>query len=215
MKQIMNILIIVLIVIAGIVIIKFWSGGESLKQDLKNESRPPINRKPTTLVENDKLIQVSNLKLEYLKKAITQYCNINNQSESGTLPSVVEYENNYFIFFPYNTDFENFCYFVNYIQYAHELCLKFDYKPKIKAWCTLDKHKWVRNEMIGKKAFIYIPSWDEEYDNVYLTTEDNTGYKMGFAVGETCQKLDRPASKFEERNNEFKEFKDRKTITFE
>jgi len=215
MKQIMNILIIVLIVIAGIVIIKFRFGGESLEQGLKNKSRPNINTKPTTLIENDKLIQVSNLKFEYLEKAITQYCNLNNQSEFGTLPSVVEKGNDYLIFFPYNTDFENFCYFVNYIQYAHELCLNSDYKPKIKAWCTLDKHKWVRDEMIGKKAFIYIPSWDEECDNVYLTTEDNAGYIMGFAVGETCKKLDRPASRFVERNYELENFKDKKIIVFE
>ncbi len=46
---------------------------------------------------------------------------------------------------------------------------------------------------------LYIPSDDKEYDNVYLTSSDNIGYKLGFAVGHETQLLDSPKIKFIEQ----------------
>ena len=43
---------------------------------------------------------------------------------------------------------------------------------------------------------LYIPSDDKEYDNIYLTTEDNKGYKLGFAVG-GLETLNIPKENFE------------------
>lgn len=45
---------------------------------------------------------------------------------------------------------------------------------------------------------LYIPPDDEEYDNVYMTTEDNIGYKVGFAVNEQKQLLENPVSSYSE-----------------
>jgi hypothetical protein len=52
---------------------------------------------------------------------------------------------------------------------------------------------------------LFIPYDDTEYDNVYLTTEDNIGYKLGFAVGHEKQILDFPKLNFVEPQIEIDE----------
>jgi hypothetical protein len=48
----------------------------------------------------------------------------------------------------------------------------------------------------NKKAVLFIPVDDTEHDNVYMTTSDNIGYKLGFAVGEQKQLLTSPERRF-------------------
>ena len=57
------------------------------------------------------------------------------------------------------------------------------------------------NEIVNKKVMLFIPSDDEDYDNVYLTTSENIGYKMGFAMGEEKQKLSSPRQTYVEPVN--------------
>lgn len=61
---------------------------------------------------------------------------------------------------------------------------------------------------------IFIPDWDDEHDNEYLTTQDNIAYKMGFALGHTSQKLDRPVKRFEESPIDLSKLSDREIIDF-
>ena len=115
------------LVVALFLIFKF--GFKSSKSDLNNVARPNEITKPTKLIDNDKIIIVKNLNLEYLKQAIEQYCNICNQTKFLVLPRLIILENQFVILFPYDIEFEQFCYFINYLKYAHELNLKSDYKP--------------------------------------------------------------------------------------
>jgi hypothetical protein len=120
------------------------------------------------------------------------------------------------ITFPYDIDFERYCYFINYLEKAHELCIKPDYKPDVKAWCsTKIGDAWMKDDLVNKKVMIYIPDWDEELDNVYLTTQDNIGYKMGFAIGEASQKLNRPVKRFEDNPIQLTRLMDKEKIDFE
>jgi len=189
-----TLIIIGIVIVAVILFIKF--GLVSSQTDLNNKKRP--NNKPTKLIDNDKIILVRNLKLEYLKKAIEQFCNASNQNSFLVLPRVTILENQFLITFPYDVDFEQLCYFINYLKYANELCLKPDYKPEIKAWCkTKESYSWMTNEITDKRVMIFIPDWDKEYDNVYLTTQDNLGFKMCFAIGSEHQKLEKPVYHYE------------------
>ena len=43
---------------------------------------------------------------------------------------------------------------------------------------------------------LFIPSDDTDHDNVFMTTVDNIGFKLGFAMGEEKQLLDGPKKKF-------------------
>jgi hypothetical protein len=208
-----TLIIIGVIVIAVILIFKF--GFKSSESDLKNTARPNDATKPSQPIDNDKIIVVKNLKLEYLKKAIEQYCNMANQNQFTALPRLILLENQFVILFPYDIDFDQFCYFINYLKYAHELSLKSDYKPEIRAWCrTKIGYAWMTDEIVNKNVMIFIPDWDKEYDNVYLTTQDNFGYKMCFAIGHEHQKLDKPVIQFDNMSLDLNILNDKEKIDF-
>jgi len=206
-------LIIGIIIVVGFLIYKFRF--KSSETDLKNTSRPDNMNKPTTIKANDKIILIKNLKFDYLKQAINQLCNMSNQKQYIVLPRLTVLNNEYVITFPYDIDFDQFCYFINYMKYAHELSLKPDYKPEIKAWCTTKPdYAWMTSEIADKTVMIYIPDWDKDYDNVYLTTQDNLGFKMGFALGEEHKKMDNPVLQFEKMPNDLS-LDNKETIDFE
>ncbi len=208
-------LIIIGVIVIAIILIRQF-GFKSTSQNLNSKIRPSDAQKPTKPIKNDKLILVKNVKLDYLKQAIEQFCNIYNQEAFIALPRLILLDNKFVITFPYNIDFERYCYFINYLENAHELCLQPDYKPDVKAWYTARLgDSWMKDDLVNKKVMIFIPDWDEEHDNVYLTTQDNLGYKMGFAVGEASQKLDRPAKRFEENPIDINNLTDKETIDFE
>ena len=56
----------------------------------------------------------------------------------------------------------------------------------------------MKGGIVNKKVMIYIPAEDEEHDNVYLTTEDNIGFKMGFGIGEAGRLLENPPMLYQE-----------------
>jgi hypothetical protein len=206
-------LIIGIIIVIGFLIFKF--GLKSSQSDLKNNTRPKDSNKPTSPIDNDKIVVIKNLKLDYLKQAIEQFCNMSNQNKYIALPRLTLLDNQFVITFPYDIEFDQFCYFINYLKYANDLSLKPDYKPEIKAWCTTKSgFAWMTDEIVNKSVMIFIPDWDKEYDNVYLTTQDNIGYKMGFAVGEEHHKLDKPVIQFDKVTFDLNILKDRETIDF-
>ena len=209
-----TLLIIGIIIVVGFLIFKF--GIKSSYSDLNNTVRSSDFRKPTLPIDNDKIIIVENLKLDYLKQAIEQLCNMSNQERYIALPRLTILDNQSVITFPYDIDFDQFCYFVNYLKYAHELSLKTDYKPEIKGWCTTKiGFAWMTDEIVNKNVMIYIPDWDKDYDNVYLTTQDNFGYKMGFSMGEEHLKLDKPVIPYDKMTIDLNTLKNRETIDFE
>lgn len=208
-------LIIIGVIIIAVVLI-FQFGLISSSADLTSKNRPSDKRKPSKLIENDKLILVKNIKLDYLKQAIEQFCNIYNQETYIAQPRLFLLDNKFVITFPYDIDFERYCYFINYLENAHDLSLQSDYNPDVKAWySTKIGDAWMKDDLANKKVMIFIPNWDDEHDNVYLTTQDNIGYKMGFALGHTSQKLDRPVKRFEENPIELTKLTDIETIDFE
>lgn len=181
-----------------------------------NKARPDDAQKPTKPVENDKIIVVSNLKFKYLKKVIEQFCNICNQQTFSVLPRVFILDKQYAITFPYNIDFDKFCYFINYFENAHEVGLLPEYKPEVKGWCTTKtEDKWITSDTADKKVMIYIPEWDEEYDNVFLTTQDNLCVKFVFALRGIHQKMENPALPFIENPIDLKRLGDMEGVEFE
>ena len=208
-----TLLIIGIIIVVGFLIFKF--GLKSSDSELKNTTRPSDSNKPITPIINDKVILIKNLKLDYLKQAIAQFCNMSNQKQFIALPRLTIIGNDFVITFPYDIEFDQFCYFVNYIKYAHELSLKADYKPEIKAWCTTKNgFAWMTDEIVNKSVMIYIPDWDKDYDNVYLTTQDNLGFKMGFAMGEEHKNMDKPVVQFEKMPIDLDTLKGKEMIDF-
>lgn len=185
-----------LLIIGGIIVAGFFLKSCISNNNSKNESRPNNVVMPSGKIENDKIVLIENVKLEDLKNAIQKFCNTYNQENLTALPLLtILSENKFVVTFPYDTDFATYCFFVNYMYYPNDII----YKPTIKAWTsTKQNDDWMTNEIINRKVMLYIPSDDKEYDNVYLTTSENIGYKMGFAMGEEKQKLNSPRQTYVE-----------------
>lgn len=186
-------------IIGGIVVVAFILKSCISNNNSKNESGTRNTVIPTEKNKNDKIVLIENIKLDDLKSAIQKFCNNYNQKELRVLPLLtVLSENKFVVTFPYDTDFVAYCYFVNYMYYPNDIF----YRPTIKAWTsTKQLDNWMTNEIVNKKVMLFIPSDDEDYDNVYLTTSENIGYKMGFALGEEKQKLSSPRQTYVEPIN--------------
>ena len=188
-----------LFIIGGILVVAFILKSCISNNNRKNKSRPKNAEIPTEKIQNDKIVLIENVKSEDLKNAIQKFCNNYNQENLTVLPLLTIFsENKFVITFPYDTDFGTYCYFINYMYYPNDIF----HKPIIKAWTsTKQNDDWMTNEIVNKNVMLFIPSDDKDYDNVYLTTSDNIGYKMGFAMGEEKQKLNNPRQTYVEPIN--------------
>jgi hypothetical protein len=200
-----------LFIIGGILVVAFILKSCISNNNSKNESRPKNAEIPTEKIQNDKIVLFENVKSEDLKNAIQKFCNNYNQEGLRALPLLtILSENKFVVTFPYDTDFATYCYFVNYMYYPNDIF----HKPIIKAWTsTKQNDDWMTNEIVNKKVMLFIPSDDKDYDNVYLTTSDNIGYKMGFAMGEEKQKLNNPRQTYIEPIN-LEELKGKEEIQY-
>jgi hypothetical protein len=156
--------------------------------------RPSQSTLPTQTKQNDKLIFVKGISHADLKRVLTGFCNMYNKESFQAQPRLTKLtEGEFAITFPYDIDFEIFCYFINYIEYPMELT----WSPDLTAWTTTkSSDTWIMEKSANKKAMLFIPTDDTEHDNVYMTTQDNIGYKLGFALGEEKQLLDTPKKRY-------------------
>ena len=183
--------------------------------DIQNTDRPQDAIKPPTTVKNDKLVVVNHVKLEELKLAIKQFCNLYNQQSYKALPSLtIIADREFVITFPYDIEFEIFCYFVNYLHYPHDIF----YQPNIRAWTTTSENdEWMKADIIGKCVMLYIPEDDQQHDNVHLTSSDNIGYKITFAkvMGEENQRQDKPSVSFQKPTRDLNSLSSNETLEFD
>jgi hypothetical protein len=202
----------IILLIVGIIVVLFFLKSCFPSNNSKTNIKPKNIEIPSKKIQNDKIVLIENVKLDDVKKVIQDFCNIYNQEKVKALPLLTVLSNNKFaVTFPYDIDFITFCFIVNYLNYPTDIL---NYKPTINAWTTTKQQdEWMTNEIVNKKIMLFIPSDDKDYDNVYLTSSDNSGYKMGFAMGEEKQKLDFPKQNYIEPI-EFEELKNKTAIQF-
>jgi hypothetical protein len=188
-----SILLVIIFVAVVIFVMKMGKRLDSQPAHL-NKKRPNRDLKPKLLAENDKIVVVTNINEAQASQAIEQFCNLYNKESFVILPSLTTLkENEHVITFPYDIDLDILCFLVNYIKYADELSEDTSYQPEIVAWTTLSKKsKLIKDDLVGNKAIIYIPNWDNEYDNIYLTTSANECYKVDFSISKKPSKMEAP-----------------------
>jgi hypothetical protein len=187
----MNIFIALAVIAVIALVLKFFNFGST---DANNTSRPPVDVKPKIPKENDKLIVVANASHQEISKALTTFCNIYNKEEYAALPRLFEIDAySYAVTFPYDVDFMTFCFVINFLKYPMDI----KWNADVKAWATT-KHgdEWITEKTVNKKVMLFLANDDKEYDNVFLTTPDNIGYKLGFAAGEEVQLLNMPKERY-------------------
>ena len=148
---------------------------------------------PAHEMPNDKLVIIDNLSNAEADKILTDFCRMYNEEDYQALPRLYRLnERRYAVTFPYDIDFEIFCYFVNYVHYPIDCDKSFD----VSAWTATESVKNLITESTNQRVMLFIPQSDKEGDNVYLTTEDNIGYKIDFAFRGKNKPLDFPALYF-------------------
>ena len=187
----------IILVLVGVILVLYFlrSTFKNQKTDPStNATRPSSEKIPKQEILNDKLVISNNLTNAEIDKILTGFCNNYNEQNYQAIPRLYKLnEKQFAVTFPYDIEFEIFCYFVNYVRYP----MGFNKSFEVKAWTTTKSgQKWITEQSANKKVMLFIPDDDKEYDNVYLTTEDNIGYKLGFAVGHEKQLLDFPKSRF-------------------
>jgi len=187
----MKILLIVVSAAIIIFILKACVSGDQLAND---KSRPDIGKKPINKKDNDKIIVVSNINHEDIKNALIKFCNIYNKDRYDAMPRLVQIgTNNYAVTFPYDIDFVTFCFAVNFLKYPTDIKAS----PQVIAWATSKQSdEWITEKSADKKVMLFLADDDKEYDNVFLTTPDNIGYKLGFAAGQEKQLLSTPKKSY-------------------
>jgi hypothetical protein len=140
---------------------------------------------PGQAKKNDKLAIIKGVSYSDLKRVLTGFCKMYNKENYQAQPRLIKLsEQEFAITFPYDIDFEIYCYFINYLRYPMELT----WMPDVKAWTTTKtSDSWITEKSANKKVMLFIPPDDTEHDNVYMTTSDNIEYKLGFAAGEEKQ----------------------------
>lgn len=176
----MSILISTLIFIAVIFLILKFKGSKFGTEPSDNTSRPDVSKKPNIEKDNDKLIVVSNVNHNDVKNALVKFCNMYNNENYAALPRLVQLSPDTFaITFPYDVEFSVFCFAVNFMGYPTDIT----WNSKVTAWATTKAgDEWIIDEIKGKKVMLFLAEGDKEYDDVFLTTSENIGYKLGFAA---------------------------------
>ncbi|MES2278581.1 MAG: hypothetical protein V4592_21305 [Bacteroidota bacterium] len=187
----MKALIIFVVIIVILIVIKACTTGD---QQMKDTSRPPADKKPIKTKENDKLILVENISHDNIKKALTMFCNAYNKQDYAAQPRLYTLDSNKFaVVFPYDVDFQTFCFAVNFLKYPVGITPA----PMVIAWATAKQgDEWITEKSVNKKVMLYLAADDKEYDNVFLTTQDNIGYKLGFAMGQEKKLLTAPKENY-------------------
>jgi hypothetical protein len=71
---------------------------------------------------------------------------------------------------------EKFNYLINYLRYPEGI----EYNISIEGYATVRDEKIYPQKLLNKKILVYVSGNDKEYDNVFVTTEDNETYKIDF-----------------------------------
>lgn len=197
----------VLIIIGVAVLIfafkAFMPAGQKPEAD-RYTTRPSNKHLPTQEKPNDKLVIVDKISKSEMDSILTGFCNMYNKKSFQALPRLYMLsERQFAITFPYDIEFEIYCYFVNYVHSP----MGFDKSFDVTAWETTGQAKgWITEKSANKKVMLFIPEDDTEHDNVFLTTDDNVGYKLGFAMGEEKQLLPAPKKIYFAPTNDIKAF---------
>ncbi len=127
---------------------------------------------------NDKLVVVAGTDSSTLKEALVGFCNMyNEQAVQAQLRVTPLSENEFAITFPSDISFEIYCYLVNYLRYPIDISWTAD----VTGWATTKNgDEWITEKTVNKKGMFFVPEDDNEHDNVYMTTSDNSGYKLSF-----------------------------------
>ena len=192
----MNAQSIVIGLIASVAVLYFiWQKFKNQKPNADIvTSKPPAELLLPQERQNDKLVIVRDTSCTDLQTIVMDFCNMYNKESCQAQPRLTKItETEFAITFPFDIEFEIFCYFINYIQYP----IGFDKSFNVTGWTTTKRgDNWITEKSANKEVMLFIPLDDTDHDNVFMTTADNIGFKLGFSMEEEKQLLAEPKKNF-------------------
>lgn len=184
-------LIIVALIIIVALVIKFVVPGIKISG---GTSRPPADEMPSVEKNNDKLIIIKNVAQDDVRKVLKAFCDRYNKDSYQAMPRLYKLSASLFaVTFPYDIDFAIFCFAVNFLEYPDT---DVDWRADVRAWATTKSgDEWTTKATADQFVMLYIDKVDKEYDNVFMTTQDNIGYKLDFGA-RTEEQLPSPTELF-------------------
>lgn len=202
-----------IIAIVSILVFFAWTKLKNfIPQPDNGTRRPSESLFPTNKLNNDKLIIVEDIKEDEIKKILQEFCNSYNKEKYEALPRLTKLTDTKFaVTFPFDISFEMYCFLINYLNYP----MGFDRHFKTIGWTTTKAtDTWTTTKTVNKNVMLFVSDNDTEYDNVFLTTSDNIGYKLGFAMSEEKQLLDRPDKSYNKQPIEINDLEKKEHIDF-
>lgn len=209
-QQYMILSVIVIILIISIVSFFIWSKIKNQRHQITTSTE---NILTANKIKNDKLVIVNDITEKEITKIIQDFRDFYHNQPYQFVPRLIKLTNKKFaIIFPYDINFKIYCFFINYVNYPKEFTKTF----KTVGWVTTKlTDEWITENSANKSVMLFVSDFDTEYDNVFLTTSDNIGYKFGFARAEEKQLLNNPEKKYvkppmtinELKSKEYTEFK--------
>ena len=174
--------------------------------------RPTENIFPTNKIANDKIVIIEDVSENDINKILQEFCNSYNKETYQAIPRLTKLSDKKFaVTFPYDINFEIFCFFINYVNCP----MGFDRHFKTIGWTTTKSTDiWITEKSVNKNVMLFVSDNDTEYDNVFLTTSDNIGYKLGFAMGEEKQLLNKSEKTYVKQPIDFSEIETKQHIDF-
>jgi len=144
--------------------------------EIPKAALPPFTPDP----RNDKAIMVNGWNDDELRKALDDF---SDEDGSGLPPKIdihKRFENFYLLTFPEDIRASDFVALVNYLNYPIDLSPE-GRTITVAGKVTLNSDfEGIPQSLIGKKAVLYVPDNDEDYDVVYLRAETGTILETSF-----------------------------------
>ena len=156
-----------------------------LYKNVNSNSRENIKREPKIKLpkrekQNDKIIIINNCTFESIEHTIQDFTDCYIDNKIRPISKLHKSINNiYVLTFPFDIDFEIFCYLINAL-FCYQNSEKHD--DDILAWTTLKKSdQWITKNLYNKKIMIFVDNNDIKDDNISFVTETGNTYKIGFS----------------------------------
>ena len=170
--------IIVIVALVFAVIILFFRHKSSSGQ--KQKATTTMNRLLSDETSTGLRVIEVTMTEEEVNNAVDGFVKLNsNHNSSVERPMIQQKGDSFLLVFPDNTKYDQFCFWVNYVVYSNRAKR---YNDNVIGWYEVGAEAagaW--SPFVGQKLMFFIPASDDEFDNVYFTTEDNRCYKQQFA----------------------------------
>lgn len=118
---------------------------------------------------NNKVILVEKISSSEIEALARNFCSMYNVKKDKAIVKIRKMTNKaHVLTFPYDIDFDTFCYLVNYMTYPPDI----NKRPFVTGWYPASGKE--------KEDMFYIPADEKECDNVYYTTPEGNNYKVDF-----------------------------------